>query len=348
MCIDAFDECMAVQRFRLLDSLKQILENSPGTRIFVTGRPHIRAEIEKRLAQRVTSVSVGPTRDDVVSYFRARISEDETPDAMDESLEADILEKVTGNISEMCVMGGDGAENLILRYLLTDIIRFLLVSLNMDSILRESTIRRRRERLSKITDGLGLGDAYDATIGRINAQDGDKARLGIGALMWINHAERPLRVDELCYALAVELGSTNFNADNIPSTSTLVSCCQGLITVDKEASTVRLIHFTLQDHLPPRPDIFSRPHSAMAEICLTYLNSNPIKALSAYPYPYIPTTPFLEYCSLYWGAHAKKDLSENARSRALELFKCYDGHISAKSLLAQVRYTGHRREGMSF
>ena len=90
---------------------------------------------------------------------------------------------------------------------------------------------------------------YDATIGRIKAQDGDKSRLGMTALMWISNAERPLRADELCHALAVQLGTTDFDFGNIPSISTLVSCCQGLITVDKEASTVRLIHFTLQEYL---------------------------------------------------------------------------------------------------
>ena len=103
MVIDALDECTAVQRYRLFDSLKVILEKSPDTRIFVTGRPHIRAEIEIRLTGRVTSVSVGPTRDDIVRFLRFRLSEDETPEAMDESLEADILEKIPGNISEMWV-----------------------------------------------------------------------------------------------------------------------------------------------------------------------------------------------------------------------------------------------------
>jgi len=101
MVIDALDECTAVQRFRLFDSLKEILEKSPGSRIFVTGRPHIRAEIETRLAGRVAAISVGPTRDDIVRFLRVRLSEDETPDAMDESLEADILEKIPGSISEM-------------------------------------------------------------------------------------------------------------------------------------------------------------------------------------------------------------------------------------------------------
>ena len=122
---------------------------------------------------------------------------------------------------------------------------FLLVSLNIDAILHESTISRRREKLSKMTDGLELGDVYGATIERVMAQDGDKSRLGMAALMWISQAERPLQEDELCHAQAVQPGSTDFDVDNIPSISTLVSCSQGLITMDKEASTVRLIYFTL-------------------------------------------------------------------------------------------------------
>ena len=103
MVIDALDESTAIQRYRLIDSLKVILEKSPDTRIFVTGRPHIRPEIEIRLAGQVASVSIGPTRDDIVRFLRARLREDETPDAMDESLEADILENIPGNISEMWV-----------------------------------------------------------------------------------------------------------------------------------------------------------------------------------------------------------------------------------------------------
>ena len=69
----------------------------------MTGRPHIRAEIEKRLAGRVISVPVGASKDDIITYLRARLGEDETPDAMDESLEADILTKIPEHISEMCV-----------------------------------------------------------------------------------------------------------------------------------------------------------------------------------------------------------------------------------------------------
>ena len=103
VCIDALDECAAVHRVKLLDSLKQILEKSPHTRIFIIGRPHVQAEVEKRLAARVISVSVGPARNDIIGYLRVRLDEDETPDAMDESLAADIMEKIPKNVSEMYV-----------------------------------------------------------------------------------------------------------------------------------------------------------------------------------------------------------------------------------------------------
>jgi len=101
VCIDALDECAAVHRAKILDSLKQILEKSPRTRIFITGRPHIRAEMEKRLGGKVISVSLCPNKEDIIRYIRVRIGEDETPDAMDASLTADILKKIPESVSEM-------------------------------------------------------------------------------------------------------------------------------------------------------------------------------------------------------------------------------------------------------
>jgi len=216
-----------------------------------------------------------------------------------------------------------------------DLFRFLLASLNIEAILQEPTMDGRREKLSQITDGLELGDAYGATIERIKALGGNRSRLGMGALMWISHAERPLMADELCHALAVDLGLAVFNVDSIPIATALVVCCQGLITVDREESTVKLIHFTLQEYLSSNPDIFGQPHAAMAEICLTYLNSKPTKAMTTEAASTAADTSFLEYCSIYWGVHAKKGLSAHAKSLALELFREYDAHPSTKLLLEQ-------------
>ena len=192
-----------------------------------------------------------------------------------------------------------------------------------------------------MTDGLGLGDAYGATLDRIKGQDGVKASLGMACLMWISHAERPLKPDELCHALAVEIGSPNVNTDNVPSIGTLLSCCQGLVVVDKKASIVRLIHFTLQEYLRAHPELFGTTHSTMAETCLSYLNSHQVKALSTISTPDLRGTPFLEYSSVYWGAHAKRDLSNCAKSLALRLFSDYDNQIPTKILLEAQACNSH-------
>ena len=162
--------------------------------------------------------------------------------------------------------------------------------MNIEAILQELRIYWRREGLNKTTDGLGPGDVYGGMVEQIKEQGGNKLRLGIGALMWITHAERPLGPVGLCHTLAIELDSTDFNPGNVPSITTLVGCCQGLITVDQEGSTVRLIHFTLREYLSVHHHTFGTPHSGVAEICLTYLNSSQAKAPSADPstnlYPY--------------------------------------------------------------
>ena len=100
--------------------------------------------------------------------------------------------------------------------------RFFLASLDIDAVLAEATIHQRRKALHKMTQGLGLQDAYDTTLDRIRKQGGSKSRLGMEALMWISHCERPLRSQELCHALGVELGTEDFIIQNVPSIWTVL------------------------------------------------------------------------------------------------------------------------------
>jgi len=212
--------------------------------------------------------------------------------------------------------------------------RFLPVSLIMEAILREQKISTRRERLKEM--GSDLGSAYDRMLSRVKAQGKIKEEIGMAALMWVLHSERPLSASELCYALAVEIGSADLDPDNVPLIELLLNCCQGLLVADKEASTVRLIHSTLREYLSTRPDLFHRAHSIIAETCLTYLNFQQFKGLPASGHSDPMQAPFLGYSSIYWGTHAKRELSDYAKSLALKLFDNYDDHISIKLLLKNV------------
>jgi len=180
----------------------------------------------------------------------------------------------------------------------------------MDAILEETTIHRRSHVLHQMTKGLGLQEAYGKTLDRIR-QGGGKSRLGMEALMWISHAEWPLESQELCHALGVELeGADDFNPQNIPSISTLLGLTLGLVQIDKRESTPRLLHFTLQQYLRQHPILFVTSHSMMAEICLTYLNSQSIRALQPTLNNVLNPMPFLEYATCFWGAHAARRVTK--------------------------------------
>jgi len=187
-------------------------------------------------------------------------------------------------------------------YLLKVLCRFLLVSLNIDAILAEVTIRQRRKKLKEMTQGNGLSEAYTATLTRVKAQKGYKSVLGLKALMWVVYSERPLRAEELCHALGVEIGSGDLDPENIPALRTVLASCLGLITVEGYFSrTVRLVHFTLQEYLSSNPTLFHSPHSAIAEVCLTYLNFGFVRDLSPTLRWAPSTAPLLLYASAYWG-----------------------------------------------
>jgi len=94
---------LQINRIKILDSLDQILQKSPGIRIFMTGRPHIQAEIGRRLSGRVANIAITPRKGDIIEYLQTRLKEDMNPDAMDNTLEADILRKVPEDVSEMYV-----------------------------------------------------------------------------------------------------------------------------------------------------------------------------------------------------------------------------------------------------
>jgi len=216
--------------------------------------------------------------------------------------------------------------------------RFLLVSLSIETILGETTIRRRRERLKRIANGQDVGDIYTATFERVRAQGEDRARLGMDAIMWIAYSESPLSPDELCQALGVEIGSADLDSDNVPSIRTILNCGLGLVTVDSSSSVIHLVHFTLQEYIQANPTLFYSAHSMIAEVCLTYLNFGCIRSLwpafRSPPSPR-PTALFLEYASCYWLVHAERQTSTRVISLVLELLDGFNAHLSCELLMGE-------------
>ena len=98
ICIDALDEWQARHRVKFLNSLNEILQNSPGARIFLTGRLDT---ADRHLAGRAAAGSITPTKNDTVIYPRAKPNEDTIQDPIGESLEEEIIKNIPETVLEM-------------------------------------------------------------------------------------------------------------------------------------------------------------------------------------------------------------------------------------------------------
>jgi len=221
--------------------------------------------------------------------------------------------------------------------LIHSLVRFLLVALNIEAILGETSVASRKEMLREVeAAGVGLDSVYFQTLQRIREQRGDRSRLGMEVLMWVSHAERPLRIDELCHALAVDMQSTDLDPENVRPQDTVLGSCLGLAVVDAETSTVRLIHYTLQEYIS-QSCIFPDADEILGQICLTYLNHTLIRGLPANSVSNLGDMPFLKYSSLYWGSHAKIGLTDHSKPLALDLLNHGGNHIYATLLVQHIR-----------
>jgi len=100
ICVDALDECVPENRTVVLESLGQILEGSPNTRLFMAGRPHVRSEVEKKLGGGATFVSIRATGDGVLRFLREKLRQDAIPNTMSSILEGDIMQSIPAINSE--------------------------------------------------------------------------------------------------------------------------------------------------------------------------------------------------------------------------------------------------------
>ena len=100
ICIDALDECLPKYLPELLESLREIVRETPKTRIFLTGRPHVKAAIQRYFAEAVV-IRITPSTDDIRNYLGMRLDRDEEPKAMDNGLRADIVRNILDKMSAM-------------------------------------------------------------------------------------------------------------------------------------------------------------------------------------------------------------------------------------------------------
>jgi len=100
ICIDAPDECLPKNLPQLLESLRDIVLETPNTRIFLTGRPHVKEAIQTYFTKTVV-IPISPNTDDVRYYLETRLDGDEAPEAINIDLRREIVRTI---LEKMCDM----------------------------------------------------------------------------------------------------------------------------------------------------------------------------------------------------------------------------------------------------
>lgn len=117
ICIDALDECLPKHLLELLESLRDILQESPRARIFLTGRPQVETQLIRYFITCV-AVPIRTKTNDIERYLVRKLELDTELEAMSDGLRADILRIIPQTISGMWVE--ESAAHTPYMHLLTD------------------------------------------------------------------------------------------------------------------------------------------------------------------------------------------------------------------------------------
>jgi ankyrin repeat protein len=191
---------------------------------------------------------------------------------------------------------------------------------------------------------------------RIEGQLLDQKDLAWQVLSWITCAKRPLTMVELQHALAIELGESSLDEDNLPQIEDMVSVCAGLVTVDEESEIIRLVHYTTQEYFERTKETwFPNLEAEITKICVTYLSFDTFKSGVCQNYKEFEerqqSNQLYNYASFNWGHHAREAytsipevhsfLETNAQLQAsIQVLLLKKSHYLGESQYSRVYPTG--------
>jgi hypothetical protein len=205
------------------------------------------------------------------------------------------------------------------------------------------TLKKIKDLLNKLPTGPKNYDhAYGEAMNRILSHDADQRDLALQVLSWITWSRRPLSTSELQCGLAVEVGDTELNEENIYRIDDIVLVCAGLVTVE-ESGTIRLVHYTAQEYLErTQKQWFPDAQMNITIICVTYLSFNTFK--SGYCQSdnefeqRLQSHKLYDYAAQNWGYHAR-EASTLCQGVIEFLQKQAQVEASSQALLVKMTYS---------
>ena len=263
----------------------------------------------------------------------------------------DVRRYVQGHLNDLakCVLKNTELQEIILDSIVNAVDgMFLLAQLHMDSLTDKTspkTIKKSLGNLPKGSDALDV--AYKQAMRRIEDQKPGFSDLAKRTLSWITYTYELLTVAALRHALATEVGESEFDEENLDDIEDILSVCCGLVVIDPETETVRLVHYTTQEYLKDAgSQHFPNAREDIAVGCLTYLlfnefgqgwvgdhiKGNDMRSTTKSPLEArLQNYPFLPYAVQWWARHAKDYATtfEDRVGRLLVKFLTDDHKVSS-------------------
>ena len=286
LLIDALDELEPDSKddlMELVESLKHCV------RFFITSRPQsIDSDIIEQSTLRCT---LSAQTEDLTAFIRNRMGKAAT--ASRRVRQSPGWESFVDDTVEKLVNIADGM--------------FILVSLQLEMLLMPRTLAEMRMLLENVS--VKLDDFYSITLERIKARESNTA---LKVLSWLVKHLRPLLVNELREALAVEYSTTSINSDAFVHEDDILEMSCGFVNITEDG-ILSLAHATVHELLTSRLEGIAEFDLTMAKTCLKYLNfetfnrqTNNFGRRGEYDNEYdhrIKQNPFFPYAARYWGDH---------------------------------------------
>jgi ankyrin repeat protein len=219
---------------------------------------------------------------------------------------------------------------------------FLLAVLQIQDVLRQQTPAKAEAAAQSIKFDLSL--AYEKMLSRIQPE-------GLKLLHWVFLAMRPLNLEELRFAIAIEEEMTDLDPKRQLPFPSFIDWALGLVVVDSEKRIVRFAHLTIKDYLADHSlQYFSDRHVLLARTCLTYLSFSALSTDTGWEQfrRKGDLYPFFSYAESNWGHHARESEDDTTTCDMTLNWLLSKNFTQVQVLRGEVRWYNHWRFGIDY
>ncbi|KAK0371731.1 hypothetical protein CLIM01_10909 [Colletotrichum limetticola] len=325
--VDALDECDRNARQAFLPEILRLQQRSQ-VNIFATTR-EIPEILESKEFENSISVEIRAIQEDVLRYTSDRMTRMQSFVRNNLNLQKEIRSTIAEKVNGM----------------------FLLARLLIDAWSNKLSPKELKKALKVFGETSEKANIYSAVyneaMNRIRSQPSEHVELALNVLSWTTGAKRPLTIEELQHALAVEEGETDIDQDNIIPVETMISVCAGLVTVsERRGRVIQLVHQTTQEYFErKRHQFFPDIDSQIAIACTNYLSIKNVYKLPEdsdsysdfeFKFERYKSAPFFDYATLYWGEHTRE--SSIIPTEVVGFLRNQDARDRSASVLGQLRW----------